>query len=124
MYRFSFLIIFFPTICFAEIYSGNVDYTTQKGIRRTMYFEYNINLDNPNNISGGLNISGHSVCNGAHEIESGSIKNSNLILRTKLRDESNKLCGRIIFNGEVVGDKLVGKVPWGGNILDIELKKK
>ncbi len=124
MYKIFLFMIFIPIICFAEIYSGNVDYTTQKGNRRSMYFEYNINLDNLNNITGTLNISGHSVCNGSHEIESGSIKNSSVTLRTKLRDDSNKLCGRIIFNGEIAGDKFIGKVPWGGNILDVELKKK
>ncbi len=117
-----FLLFFYSLSSFGEIFTGNVAYTTHAGHSRTMHFEYNIDLSNPDKIIGTVEISHHPTCNGMHEIEFGSLKGNVINLRTKLRD--GNLCGRIILVGELDGNKIIGKVPWGQNRLDVELKKK
>ncbi len=57
-----------------------------------------------------------------HEITSGSINNNSIALRTK--DLDGPKCGVIRFNGEIEGNKLVGKVPWNGVQTDLELRKQ
>ena len=117
-----FLLLFTSLNCFGEIFTGTVNYTTQLGHQRAMFFEYNIDLSNPDKITGTLEISQHTICNGLHEIEFGSLKGNVINLRTRLREGNT--CGRIILVGELDGNKIIGKVPWGQNRLDVELKKK
>lgn len=117
-----FLLLFISLTSYGEIYSGNVNYVTHAGHSRSMYLEYNIDLSNPDKITGTVEILNHQTCKGLHEIELGSISDNVIVLRTKLRD--GNLCGRIILTGKLEGNRIIGKVPWGQSQLDIELKKK
>jgi hypothetical protein len=117
-----FILFFISFPSFGEIFTGNVAFTAHSGHSRTMHFEYNIDLSNPDKITGTVEISNHPTCKGLHEIELGSLKGNVISLRTKLKD--GNLCGRIILVGELEGNKIIGKVPWGQNQLVVELRKK
>ena len=123
----------FTVLIAAFILSGNVFADTYYGILNGVSsnsgrayhvtFTYEIDLTYKDNVTGILKIAGPgSSCSGDHELASGSIKDNVVILRTK-KPEGFK-CGVLLFKGEVVGNKFVGKVPWNGIPTDLELEKK
>jgi hypothetical protein len=108
---------------FADTYYGILNAVNRMGRPTSITFTYNLDLSNKDKITGTLDISGpNTACSGKHEITSGSINNNSINLRTK--DLDGPKCGVIRFNGEIEGNKLVGKVPWNGVQTDLELRKQ
>lgn len=108
----------------ADTYYGILNATSSNNTRlHPITFTYEIDLSYKDNITGVLKLAGPSTpCSGDHELISGSIKDNIVILRTK-KPEGFR-CGAILFKGEVIGNKFVGKVPWNGIQADLELEKK
>ena len=107
----------------ADTYSGTSMVKGVRGGAHSVAFTYKIDLSNKNNITGTLDIAGHATsCSGEHEIASGSIKDNIVTLRTKKPDGFK--CGVIAFNGEVDGNKFVGKIPWNGAQVELTLEKQ
>jgi hypothetical protein len=108
---------------FADTYYGILNAAARSGKTFPVTLTYKIDLSNKDKITGTLEIAGsRTSCSGVHEIASGSIKNNIITLRTK--DIDGPKCGVIKFQGELNGNKLVGKVPWSGAQTDIELEKQ
>ena len=109
---------------FADTYYGiltAVNATTGRSHGVTL--TYKLDLSNKDSITGTLDIAGSQTsCSGEHEIASGSIKNNVITLRTKKPDGFR--CGVIAFKGEISGNKFIGKVPWSGAQVDVELEKQ
>ncbi len=107
----------------SDTYYGILDAPTRSGKSHSVTFTYKIDLSNKDAITGMLDIAGaRTACSGEHEIASGSIKNNVITLRTK--DLDGPKCGVITFKGQINGNKLVGKVPWNGKQVDMELEKQ
>jgi hypothetical protein len=110
-------------VAIADTYYGILNAVNRMGRPTSITFTYNIDLSNKDKITGTLDVSGpNTACSGKHEITSGSINNNSIALRTK--DLDGPKCGVIRFNGEIEGNKLVGKVPWNGVQTDLELRKQ
>ena len=113
----------FTTAVFADTYYGILDTVSRSGKSFPVTFTYKINLSNQDNITGTLDIAGpRTACSGEHAVESGSIKNNVITLRTKNLDGPK--CGAMVFRGSIEGSKFVGKVPWNGVQIDLELEKQ
>ena len=118
------IFIFNINSAIADTYTGILQAISHRtGTTHPVSFTYKLDTSNTENITGTLDIAGPSTdCSGEHELASGSIKNNQVILRTKRRDGFR--CGVILFKGEVQGNKLVGKVPWNGYQIDLELENE
>jgi hypothetical protein len=109
---------------FADTYYGILKASAHTaGRSHSLTLTYKLDLSNKDNITGTLDVAGPlTSCSGEHEIASGSIKDNVITLRTKKTEGFR--CGVITFRGEVSGNKFVGKVPWGGVPVDVELEKQ
>ena len=119
-----FAALFLSGNALADTYYGILNaVSSNSGRTHHVTFTYEIDLTYKDNVTGVLKIAGPvTSCSGDHELISGSIKDNVVILRTK-KPEGFR-CGAILFKGEVVGNKFVGKVPWNGIPTDLELEKK
>ena len=126
MKKLAWLTIIFCCVnsAFAETYTGILTAISHRtGTTHPVTFTYKLDVSNSESITGTLDISGPSTdCSGEHELANGSIKNNLVVLRTKKRDGFR--CGVILFKGEVQGDKFIGKVPWNGHQIDLELENQ
>jgi hypothetical protein len=108
---------------FADTYHGVLDAVSRSGKTFPVSFTYKIDLSNKDKITGTLDIAGpRTSCSGKHEIASGSIKGNAINLKTK--DLDGPKCGAMVFSGVIEGNKFIGKVPWNGMQVDMELEKQ